>query len=156
MSSKKREKPQWCYLKDARSVGFPKLVQGVKLIKKASMEKKKYVHLLHALSLSPYGPRNGSIKPLVDVAYDANSIYQKDWYDAVDSTEFSFENYMNTKIIYSQPRIDGEEETDCTSYIAFEQAAQSLEEDGSELNTFFANCLNDRKEPAGSPTPSES
>ena len=155
MASKKKAKKQWCYLQDARAVGFPKLIAGVKKLARATTEKKKYAHLLHRLAYSPYLSSDDSMKRMIELVNNGR-IHKKKWSETIDNLEYDLTNYKNTKTVYIQPKRDGDIDTALTSHITFEKAAKSLVEDGGELNGLFANYLRNWKEKAGTRNLSES
>lgn len=153
MASKKRATNQWCYLQEAKSAQFPKLVLGVKALAKASTEKQKYTHLLHALDSSPYSAQDGQIDKIMNLAWGEGPIRKKGWHSAIDVLQFDVSNCESTEVVYIQPDKQADAEF---KFIDFESAAETLTEYGNEIDKLFAKYLRCWKEPAGSRTPSES
>ena len=148
MGSKRRKQDE--YLCKARDAEFSVLVRAVKKLARASKSKRKYVHLLHQLSVAGFVSKNDKLDELYKKAFSTSKDVPV-WTEAIENLEMGDEICSTTKVVFIQPTKNDANESGF-EYIDFEQVANIVQRHG-DFGRTFANHLREWTKEAGSPDP---
>ena len=146
MSSKRKNQEE--YLQKARDdIGFRRLVKDVTKLAKASPSKRKYVHLLHQLSLAGFVVKTDA---LCEKAF-SKSRFDGVWDEAIDNLDVE-KTPLATKVVFIQPIQHKSDGDTGFEYIYFCEVARIVASKG-DLGEQFAHHLLQWRYPPGNRHP---